>query len=109
MRSIEASLNEVLAFWLSHERLQFGSGEGVNEAGLRHNEEEDLCAGEGRQLICLTRKGDKLNGVGRIRKKNYLFHNAYVKREQKKRLPLALMVATIRQQRSAYLLCAWKR
>jgi len=34
MRRIETSLNEVLALWLSDERLKLGGSECVNEAGF---------------------------------------------------------------------------
>ena len=37
MRSVEASLDEIFALRLSNQRLQFGSGECVNETGLRHD------------------------------------------------------------------------
>lgn len=41
---VEASLDEVLAFGLGHERLEFGGSEGVDEAGFGDDEEEDLGA-----------------------------------------------------------------
>jgi hypothetical protein len=34
VRGIETSLDEVLALWLGEEGLEFGGGEGVDEAGL---------------------------------------------------------------------------
>lgn len=39
-------LDQVLAFGLCDERLQFGGGECVDEAGFRHDQEEHLGAGE---------------------------------------------------------------
>jgi hypothetical protein len=44
--SIQAGLDEVLAFGLCDEGLKFGGGEGVDETGLGDDEEEDLGAGE---------------------------------------------------------------
>ena len=46
-------LNQVLTLWLGNERLQFWRGERVDQAGLGHDEEEDLGTGEYGQLICL--------------------------------------------------------
>lgn len=46
MRSVETCLNEVLAFGLGHEGLKFGCGEGVDETGLRYDEQEDLGTGK---------------------------------------------------------------
>ena len=53
MGRVETCLDEVLAFWLRDEWLQLRGGEGVDEAGLGHDKEEYLCAGEGGKLICL--------------------------------------------------------
>jgi len=53
MRSIQACLDEVLAFWLSDQRLQFGGSERIDETGLRDDEEQDLCTSESRQFISL--------------------------------------------------------
>ena len=53
MGRVEASLNEVLALWLGDEGLELRSGERVDEAGLGHDKQEYLCAGEGRELIGL--------------------------------------------------------
>lgn len=47
-------LNQVLALSLGDQRLQFGSGESVDEAGLRDDQQENLSAGENRQLISLV-------------------------------------------------------
>ena len=55
MRRIEACLDEILAFRLRDERLQFGSGEGVDQASLRDDEKEDLCSGEGGKFVCLKK------------------------------------------------------
>ena len=48
-----ADLDEVLAFRLCHERLQLGCGEGVDETGFGHDEEEDLRAGEDGEFVGL--------------------------------------------------------
>jgi len=50
---IQARLDKILALGLSDERLQFCSGEGVDETGLAHDEEQDLCACEGREFVGL--------------------------------------------------------
>lgn len=59
-------LNEVLAFRFGHQRLKFGSGEGVHQAGFRHDEEEYLSAGQNGQLVCLN---PKVTGLVSIRSK----------------------------------------
>lgn len=46
-------LDEVLALSLRHQRLELGSGEGVDEAGLRHDQQQHLGSGEDGQLVCL--------------------------------------------------------
>lgn len=46
--SVETGLNEVLTFWLCDERLELWSGEGIHQARLGHNQEENLCTGENR-------------------------------------------------------------
>lgn len=40
---VEACLDEILALWLGDERLQFGGGECVDQAGFGNDEKEDLC------------------------------------------------------------------
>ena len=57
MRGVEAGLDEVLALGLGDERLELGGGEGVDEAGLGDDEEEDLGAGERRELVGLRGAG----------------------------------------------------
>lgn len=47
-------LNQILAFRFGDQRLKLWGGEGVDEPGFRHDEEEYLGAGENGQLICLT-------------------------------------------------------
>ena len=54
MRSIEACLDKVLALGLGDEGLELGGGEGIDETCLGDDEEEDLCASEGGELICLV-------------------------------------------------------
>jgi hypothetical protein len=73
VRSIETCLDKVFALRLCDKGLEFCGGEGVDEAGLGDNQEEDLCAGESGKLICLGRSEW---GDGHLWKKNYLFHNA---------------------------------
>lgn len=53
MGRVETCLDKVLAFGLGNERLKLRGGEGVYEPGLGHDKEEDLGAGEGRELVCL--------------------------------------------------------
>ena len=53
MGSVETSLDEVLTLWLSDEGLELCGSEGVYEASFRYDEEEDLCACEGGELVCL--------------------------------------------------------
>ena len=53
MGSIETGLDEVLALRLGNERLELGSGEGIDKPSLRDDEQEDLRAGERRELVCL--------------------------------------------------------
>ena len=45
---------EVLALWLGDDGLELGGGECIDQAGLRHNEEQHLRAGEGGELVRLT-------------------------------------------------------
>ena len=54
MRGVEAGLDEVLALGLGDEGLELRSGEGVDEAGLGDDEQEDLRAGEGGELVRLS-------------------------------------------------------
>jgi hypothetical protein len=70
---IQTGLNKVLALRLCDKGLELRGGEGVYQAGLGDNKEEDLGASQSRELIRLQ-KG-KL-GCGRIGKGCYLFHNA---------------------------------
>ena len=56
MRRVEACLDEILAFRLRDERLQFGSSEGVDQASLRDDEKEDLRSGEGGKFVCLEKE-----------------------------------------------------
>jgi len=51
--SIETGLDKVFALGLCDEGLELCGGEGVDEAGLGDDEKEDLCAGEGGELVCL--------------------------------------------------------
>ena len=53
MWRVKAGLDEVLALGLRHERLELRSCERVHETCLRHDEEKDLCAREGGELIRL--------------------------------------------------------
>ena len=46
-------MNEVLALGLGDKRLQFGSGECVDETGLGYDQEQDLGASEDRQFVGL--------------------------------------------------------
>ena len=50
---IETGLDEIFALGLGDEGLELGGGEGVDEAGLGHDEQEDLGAGEGGEFVCL--------------------------------------------------------
>lgn len=53
MRSVEASLDEVLAFGLGDKGLQLCGSECVYQTCFRYNKEEDLSTSEGRQFIGL--------------------------------------------------------
>ena len=55
MRRVEACLDEILAFRLRDERLQFGRGEGVDQASFRDDEKEDLRSCESGKFVCLER------------------------------------------------------
>lgn len=50
---VPTHLNQILALWLGDERLELRSGEGVDEARLRHDKKQDLGAGEDGELIGL--------------------------------------------------------
>jgi hypothetical protein len=52
---VEARLNEVFPFWLCDERLELGSGEGIDETSLRDHEEKDLGTSERGKLVGLKR------------------------------------------------------
>ena len=56
MRGIETRLDEVFAFWLGDEGLELGSGESIYEPRLGDDEQEDLRAGQGRELVSLESK-----------------------------------------------------
>lgn len=49
----EAYLNKVLALSLGDKRLKFGRRKGIDEASFGNDEEEDLGAGQNRQLVSL--------------------------------------------------------
>lgn len=53
MGSVQACLDEVLAFWLRDEWLQFRGGEGVDETSLGHDQQQNLRSREGRQFVRL--------------------------------------------------------
>lgn len=48
-----AYLNEVLALGLGDQRLEFGSSEGVDKAGLGDDQQENLSASQDREFISL--------------------------------------------------------
>ena len=48
-------LNQILAFWLCDEWLEFWCGEGVDETGLGHDEKQHLGAREDREFVSLCR------------------------------------------------------
>jgi len=51
-------LDEILAFGFCHERLEFWSGESVDEAGFRHDEKQDLGSSEDGKLVGLGDRGE---------------------------------------------------
>lgn len=55
---IGSYLNEILALRLGDERLELGGGEGVNQAGLGDDQQQNLRAGQDRQFIGLERVGE---------------------------------------------------
>ena len=67
MGSVETCLDEVLALGLCDERLELRSSEGVDEPGLRHNEQKDPGAGEGRELVRLGNATQRAKTGERIR------------------------------------------
>ena len=48
-----AYLDQILPFGLGDERLQFRSGEGVDQTSLGDDEEKDLSACEDGEFVCL--------------------------------------------------------
>ncbi len=46
-------LDKILSFSLGDKRLKLRCCKGIDQTGLGDNEEEDLGAGEDRQLVCL--------------------------------------------------------
>jgi hypothetical protein len=48
-------LDQVLSLGLGHQRLELGSGEGVNETSFRDDEQKNLSASEDRQFVGLIR------------------------------------------------------
>jgi hypothetical protein len=50
-----AYLDQVLALGLGDQRLELGSGEGVDETSLGDDEQKDLGASEDRQFVGLAR------------------------------------------------------
>lgn len=50
------NLNQVLALGLGDERLELGCGEGVHQAGLGYDQQEDLGTSEDRQFVSLGRQ-----------------------------------------------------
>lgn len=50
-----AHLNKVLAFWLGDQRLELWGGEGVDQTGLRDDEQQDLGTGQDGQFVSLRR------------------------------------------------------
>lgn len=63
---VKTCLNQVFAFWLSDERLQFGSGECVNKASLGDDQEQDLSASEDREFVCLLHNTSLSLGEGDV-------------------------------------------
>lgn len=59
-------LNQVLALSLSDERLKLGCREGVDEASLGDDQEQDLRAGQNGQFVCLR---EKMQVSRRVRRK----------------------------------------
>lgn len=59
-----AYLDQVLALGLGHQRLELGSGEGVDETGLGDNEQKDLGASEDRQFVGLARTLSVKGAIG---------------------------------------------
>lgn len=48
MGSVETSLDKVFPLGLGNKGLELGGSEGVDEAGLGDDEEQDLCASKSR-------------------------------------------------------------
>ena len=74
---VQAYLDEVLALGLGDKWLQLGCGEGVDEARLGDNEQQDLGAGEDRQLVGLDVLASVNNATAtRTGRGQYLFHDS---------------------------------
>ena len=67
MRCVKTCLNEVLAFGLGDERLELRGSKGVYESGLGHDEQENLGASEGRELVRLGNATQRAKTGERIR------------------------------------------
>jgi len=64
---VETGLDEILTLWLCDEGLELCGGEGVDKTGLGDDEQEDLGAGEGGQLVGLCRRQKNMsNQAGQL-------------------------------------------
>jgi hypothetical protein len=64
---IETSLDKVLALGLGDKGLELGGSEGVDQAGLGDDEEQDLCARKCRKFVCLQHTVSRgFDGLGKV-------------------------------------------
>lgn len=56
MMKSSTNLDQVLALGLGNKWLKLGGSEGVDKAGLRHDQQQDLGAGEDGQFIGLRQR-----------------------------------------------------
>ena len=69
-------MDEVLAFWFGHKRLELRCREGVDETGLGDDEKEDLGAGKDRQLVGLRDCVSDVLWTRRVLVSSHLLHDS---------------------------------
>ena len=62
-------LDQILALRLGHKRLELWGGEGIDQTSLGDDEQEDLRAGEDRQLVCLLGRRWMSNCYERVKRR----------------------------------------
>ena len=84
MGGIETSLDKILALRLGDEGLELGGSEGVDEAGLGDDEEQDLCASKSRKFVGLQHTVSRggFDGLGKDVTFFIMPVNRHVRRER---------------------------